>query len=214
MEVRRMKNTGGYALVILAAVCVVAAAGVARSDESMAMPTAGPEVKALAPIFETGGTWKGKMEAGAMGPESKETVTHGKAVSRPILGGLWYACDVEDNAGTGKDAMSWKGHILVGYDLTSKSYKAACVDNMGTITMFDGRLEGSKFVLETPNEVMMMGTMMKDRLTWDFSNPKAIQFTDEHMVSGGDWQLAESATMQPSSKSSTKHMMAEAEDKK
>jgi hypothetical protein len=91
--------------------------------------------------------------------------------------------------------MTWKGHMVVGYDVNAKAYKATCVDNMGSLTNFDGMLEGTKFTLVTPTEVMMMGQMMKDRLTWDMADPKAIKFTDEHQVGGGNWTLIESTTM-------------------
>ena len=68
---------------------------------------------------------------------------------------------------------------------------------MGALTNFDGTLEGFKFTLETASPVMMMGQMMKDRLSWDMTDPKAVKFTDEHQVEGGEWRLVESATMMP-----------------
>ncbi|TMQ72448.1 MAG: DUF1579 domain-containing protein [Candidatus Eisenbacteria bacterium] len=180
-----MTHTEKRMLLMLAASCLALTPLAARADEAgaMPMPKAGPEVAAIAPIFGVGAAaWKGTVEAGAMGPESK-------------LGGMWYACDVEDTYGVGKDAMTWKGHMVVGYDVNAKAYKATCVDNMGTLTNFDGMLEGTKFTLVTPTEVMMMGQMLKDRLTWDMADPKAIKFTDEHQVGGGDWKLVESSTM-------------------
>ena len=203
-----MNRIHRIAVVMLVACCGGIAAAVAWSQEAPAMPKPGDEIRAIAPIFGTSGTWHGKVEAGAMGPDSKATVSHGKAMARSILGGMWYACDVEDTWGAGKDAPTWKGHMVVGYDLTSKSYKATVVDNMGAISMYDGTLNGTTFVLETPNEVMIMGMSMKDRLTWDFSDPKAIKFTNDHMASGGDWKLCESATLTPVAKTATKPMAA------
>jgi len=194
-----MKQIERVALVFLIACCGGIAASVAWSQD-MTPPKPGDEVKAIAPIFGTSGSWQGKVEPGAMGPDSKATTSHGKAVSRAIVGGFWYACDIEDTWGAGKEAMTWKGHMTVGYDLASKSYKASCVDNMGSIAAFDGTLNGTTFVLETPTEMMMMGTPTKDRLTWDFADAKAIKFTDEHKASGGDWKLCESATMMPAAK--------------
>ncbi len=55
---------------------------------------------------------------------------------------------------------------------------------------------------------MMMGTSMKDRLTWDFSDPKAVKFTNEHKASGGDWMLSMSATMMPLAKMAAKPVAA------
>src|ERR1043166_5407686 len=153
---RAMERIGRFALVMLVACCGGIAAGVAWSQETPAMPKPGDEVKALAPVFGVSGTWHGKVEAGAMGPDSKATVA----------------------------------------------------DNMGTLTVYDGTLNGTTFVLETPTEVMMMGTSMKDRLTWDFSDPKAVKFSNEHKPSGGDWTLSESATLMPLGKSATKPVAA------
>ena len=184
-----------------------------RSDEAkgamMMMPKAGPEAKALAPVFGIDAAWTGNVEAGAMGPDSQEMTSHGTATGHAILGGMWYTCDVVDTYGASKDAMTWKGHMLVGYDMAAKAYRASCVDNMGALMMFNGTMEGDKFVLETPTEVMMMGQMMKDRLTWDMSDPKAVKFTDEHQSGGGDWKLVESATMRTMVKGQTKPTSAE-----
>lgn len=183
---------------------VLAAAARAQeppSGAAMEMPKAGAEIKAIKPIFGvSSATWKGKVEPGAMGPGSPATTSKGKVTCRSLLGGLWYACDVE-NSYAGKPPMTWKGHMAVGYDVTTKSYKASVVDNLGTLTTFDGSLEGTKFMLVTPSAVMMNGQMMKDRLSWDMADPKAIRFTDEHQLEGGEWTLFESATMVPVMKS-------------
>ena len=199
-----MKRIHRIAFVLLVACCGGFAAAVAWSQEAPAMPKPGDEIKAVAPIFGTSGTWHGKVEPGAMGPDSKATISHGKAICHPIVGGMAYACDVEDTWGAGKEATTWKGHMIVGYDATSKSYKASVVDNMGAITMYDGTLNGTTFVLVTPTEVMQMGMSMKDRLTWDFSDPKAIKFTNDHQLTGGDWTLSESATLVPLAKTAAK----------
>jgi len=201
-----MKRTERFALVMLVACCGGIAASVAWSQG--AMPKPGDEVKAIAPVFGTSGTWHGNVEPGAMGPDSKATVSRGKAMCRTIAGGMWYACDVEDTWGAGKDAMTWKGYMTVGYDLPSKTYKASVVDNMGTLSMFNGTLNGTTFVLETPTEVMIMGQSMKDRLTWDFTDSKAIKFTDEHKTSDADWKLCESATLIPMAKPAAKPVAA------
>jgi hypothetical protein len=203
-----MKRIPWIASMVLITCCGGIAASLAWAQGAPAMPKPGAEIKAIAPVFGTGGTWVGNVEAGAMGPSSPVTVSKGKATCHSIAGGMWYSCDVEDTWGTGNQAMTWKGHMSVGYDLASQSYKASVVDNMGTISMFDGTLNGTMFVLETPSEVMIMGTSMKDRLTWDFGDPKAIKFTDEHKPSGSDWRLCESATVTPVAKATTKPMAA------
>ena len=180
-----------------------------KMSEAMMLPSVGPEAKALAPLFGVDASWVGKLEAGAMGPDSKEMTSRGRAMGHPILRGMWYACDVVDTFGSGRNAMTWKGHMLVGYDMTAKAYRASTVDNMGALTTFNGTMDGHKFMLETPTEVMMMGQMMKDRLSWDMSEPNAIKFKDEHQVAGGDWKLIESATMRVGAKGGMKPMSAD-----
>ena len=130
-----------------------------------------------------------------MGPDSKEMTTHGRVMTHPLYGGLWYVCEVEDVMGTGKAAMTWKGHMIVGYDLGAKGYRAVAVDNMGLSTPWEGSLEGNKFMLWTPSDVMMMGQMMKDRLTWVMQDDGTFSFTDEHKIGEADWMTAESGTM-------------------
>jgi hypothetical protein len=196
-----MKRIVISALVMSIAVVLASSSRAQESGAAMAMPKPGAEIKAIKPIFGvSSATWKGKVEPGAMGPGSPATTSHGKVAGRSLLGGLWFACDVEDSY-AGKPPMTWKGHMVVGYDVTTKSYKASVVDNLGTLAAFDGTLEGTKFMLVTPSPVMMMGQMMKDRLSWDLADPKAIKFTDEHQLEGGEWTLVESATMAPVMKS-------------
>ena len=172
--------------------------GVARSQgDQMAPPKAGPESMALDKYFGKSVMWTGQVAAGVMGPGSMATTSHGKAMCHKTLDGFWYTCEVEDMMGAGKDAVTWKGHMFVGYDLGTKAYKGVAVDNMGMLTMFDGTMSDNTFVLETPQEVMMMGQMMKDRMTWEMGAGGMMTFKDEHQMGGGDWMLAESGTMKP-----------------
>jgi hypothetical protein len=184
-------------LLMIAAVLMCCSA-IAIADEmkggAMEMPKAGDEVKALSKVFGGNMTWTGECPAGSMGPDSPAMKTHGTAMCKSMLGGMWYMCDVQDMMGSGKNAMTWKGHMLVGYDMGAKAYRASCVDNMGTMTEFNGTLDGDKFVLETPGETMIMGQSMKDRLTWDWSDPGVVKFTDEHMPTGGQWMVFETGT--------------------
>lgn len=176
-------------------------AGAARAQSPVApVPTEVPggfsEMKAIEPIFgDVTLEWKGNVEAGAMGPGSAATHSQGKAASRRILDHAWSVCEFEEKYGEGKAAVTWKAQMVVGFDTIAKAYKAVLVDNSRSMTSFDGRMEGRKFVLETSAPVLMMGQLMKDRLTWDMTDPRNIQFTDEHQPVGGAWALGESATL-------------------
>jgi uncharacterized protein DUF1579 len=205
-----MKKLAPYLFAITAVCALAGMAGPARSDdtpmsggaarpEAMTAPTPGEESKALARFFAKGGTWEGHVYANAMGPGSPETTSRGKAVTHPLYGGFWYACDVEDAVGAGKDAMTWKGHMLVGYDMGEKRYRSVTTDNMGGFYVMDGTLEGDTFTLVTPAPVMMMGQMMNDRLSWTANADGTVSFKDEHKVGDADWMTCETSVMKPMS---------------
>ena len=186
--------------------CSVALADDMKSNGAMSMPT-GPsaETKAIAKIFNSSYTWTGDVAAGSMGPDSPAMKSYGKAVGHTMLGGYWYACDVEDRWGEGKNSMTWKGHMLVGYDNNTKGYVGMCIDNTGGSCTYQGQLNGTIFSLETPNEVSIMGQMMKERLTWDWTEPGSIKFTDEHQIGGADWKASETAIMKHGSSTASNH---------
>src|SRR5438132_1550567 len=116
----RMKK---FAIGLVAAM-VMCSAALAFADDmkSMPMPTAGPESKALSKLFTGAWHWTGDCPAGSMGPNSPATKSHGTAKCASMYGGMWYGCDVVDQMGSGKSAMAWKGHMMVGYDMAAKAY--------------------------------------------------------------------------------------------
>jgi hypothetical protein len=156
------------------------------------MPKPAPENKALS-FFAGTLTGEGKLEPGANGPGSPATTTKAKHTCKWTLENFWLSCDVTDAA---KGGMTWMGHMMIGYDLEAKIYRAVGADNMGTAFDLNCKMEGKMFVMESARETTMMGiTMMgmpvKFRFTYDNSDPKAIKFTDERSMKGGPWQLAE-----------------------
>jgi hypothetical protein len=58
-------------------------------------------------------------------------------------------------------------------------------------------LSSKKFMLESKEPMMMGNQMMKDRLTWDWSDPKGmVKFTDEHQMAGSTtWTTFETSEM-------------------
>lgn len=162
--------------------------GHAMKKEAMTMPKPGPEMAALFKMFGHGATWEGQVPAGALGPKSPATTSHGMAGCRAAAGGFWVACELEDTMGSGKEAKMWRGHMIVGYDLGSKSYRAVVVDNTGGMFVYDGKMEGGTLTLVTPDAAPIMGTMMKDRLTF-VAGPdgRMKSFKDEHQVGQGGW---------------------------
>lgn len=160
-----------------------------------AMPKPGPETKALATLFEGTCNWSGTVAAGAMGPDSKATTCKGKQVGKAVGDGFWYANDIENKVGDGKDAMIWKGHVIVGYDLANKSYRAFCADNMGSVAEYRGTMESDKFVLESAAPMMMAGQMMDDRMTWELTPTGTWAFKEETRPQGGEWKTFQTATL-------------------
>jgi hypothetical protein len=167
-----------------------------KSMDMSAMMKPGPEAMALAKFFKGTATWKGDIAAGSMGPNSPATTSHGTAVCRQEDGGMWYTCDVQDMVGSGKDAMTWKGHMVISWDAAGKAYRSYCADNLGTTSVWTGRMDGDNtFVLETDQPINSMGQTYKDRLTWVLNGDGTAKFTDEHQMQGSsDWTAFESAT--------------------
>jgi hypothetical protein len=158
-----------------------AAAGAA--PEKMEMPKPGPEQDALKP-FVHNMTSTGTTVAGAMGPNSPEMKTKGKAMCKWIDGNLWAACDIEESAGTGKTAMKWMGHWVFGYDALAKGYRGVMVDNMGMMMPMKGTLDGAKMTWESATEMKVPNMPSKMRFTEDATDPKNIKFTEEGEMNG------------------------------
>jgi hypothetical protein len=162
--------------------------GTGMKKEAMTMPEPAPQMAPIFKMFGHGATWTGEVPAGALGPHSPATTSHGMAGCRTTAGGFWVTCELEDTMGSGKAAKTWRGHMIVGYDLGSKSYRAVVVDNTGGMFVYNGTMEGDTLTLETPDAAPILGTMMKDRLTF-VAGPdgRMKSFTDEHQVAEGGW---------------------------
>lgn len=160
--------------------------------------TPGPEMAALFKILGHGAAWKGELPAGALGPNYPAMTSHGKASCAPIVDGFWCLCELQDTMGSGKNAVTFRGHMTVGYDLGTKSYRATLVDNSGVLTSYNGQMGDGTFTLETPEPVSIMGTMMKDRLTFTAGpNGLATTVKDEHQGADGAWSTFETDHLTP-----------------
>ncbi|MGE5176706.1 MAG: DUF1579 family protein [Hyphomicrobiales bacterium] len=179
-------------ILLLAATWIVGAAGTAVAEptgtKEMAPPKSGPETAAVLSLFGHGATWDGQVPAGALGPNAPATTSHGRAVCGPAVDGFWCRCEIEDRMGEGKNAKTWRGHMVVGYDVPSKAYRAFIADNTGAFQVFDGTMEGNTLTLTTPQPISFMGMMLRDRLTF-VGGPDGViaSFKDEHQVGDGPW---------------------------
>jgi hypothetical protein len=163
-------------------------------DRKAMLPRPGEETSRLARLFRSG-TWKGRMVPGALGPGSPELPTRGTLNGQAVGDGWWFLCDIESTAGTGDKALTWKGHLVVGWDPSSNAYKGLLVDNVGMMVPLNGELTTAKFVLTSARPLPLLGTMTSARFTWDFSDPNEVKFTNEHQVNGGPWTLWEEETI-------------------
>jgi hypothetical protein len=162
---------------------------------AMALPPPGAEAAKLAKLFGVNGTWSGSMKPGAMGPNSPELPTAGTWKGHAVADGFWYICHMLVKIGDAKSGMTWKGSMIVGWDANAQTYRAVLADNLGILVIMRGEMTDAKFVLTSTEAETVMGQKTKARFTWDFSNPKAIQFTNEHQADGGPWRAFETETL-------------------
>jgi hypothetical protein len=149
------------------------------------------ETAKLAKLFGSKKAWSGKIAADGMGPGTPEMPTKGKMDCRAIADKFFYSCDMDVTTGSGKQKMTWKGHLVTGWDANAGAYKAHLIDNMGMMVSMDGALTDTTYQLTSTQEVPMMGQKMKIRFTWDWSDKKQVKYTNEHQVGDGAWQLFE-----------------------
>jgi hypothetical protein len=125
-----------------------------------------------------------------------EMATKGKATCKWVLNNLWVVCDIEDVAGTGKDAKKWMGHWVFGWDFAAKGYRGTMTGSFGAQQQMKGTLEGAKMTWETMTEMKVPGMPSKFRFTEDATDPKAIKFTEEGFMNG-KWMVHGTATHKP-----------------
>ena len=147
---------------------------------------AGPEMAALKP-FHSNCVWTGTVQAGGMGPGSPRMTANGKATFTPIMDGAWLVGDFEQAQFVDdKMVITWKAHYVVGWHPQEQVYKVTYVDNNGSATVMQGRLEDKRFIVET------IGTpAIQLRLTWTLLKPGQVQWRNECSVNGSPWFLVE-----------------------
>lgn len=153
----------------------------ASAAPAMEMPKPGPDQDALKP-FVRSGSYTGTH----MGPDGKEAPEKGKQTCKWLPGNMWAACDIDMTTGTGKTAMKWMGHLVMGYDTMAKGYRAVMTDNMGMMGRMKGTLEGKKMVWESMDEMKggPPGMPSKERVTDDATDPKSEKMTFEGEING------------------------------
>lgn len=166
--------------------------GATAGAPPMEMPKPGPDQEALKP-FVRSGSYTGTR----VGMDGKEMPSKGKQTCKWLPGGMWASCDIDMTSGTGKSAMKWMGHLVMGYDTMAKGYRAVMTDNMGMMGRMKGTLEApGKMVWESMDEMKNAppGMPSKERVTDDASDPKAGEKMTFEGWMGGKWVQTGSGT--------------------
>jgi len=159
---------------------------------SLGPAKAGSETNALKRFFPDGErvTWIGTVMAGGMGPSSPEMKAKGKATMKWIMNGLWAMFDAEQDQFIGdKKVLTWKAHIVVGWDFWGKEYRAIAADSNGSTALFKCEIEGDKFIMTA--DVTIRGQPAKLRFIQDHTDPNAVKWFNETSINNGPWQLIE-----------------------
>ena len=159
--------------------------------------TPGSEMQALARFFYDC-TWTGTVYANMQGPGSPEMQAIGSMRCRPIMDGLWLACDgFQDQYAAGTKLLTWQLHLVVGWDVAARAYRAVLVDNNGTAALLHGTIDGQRLVMTPVEPVPAAGQLAALRLIWDASDPGAVHWRNEASVNGSPWILIEDYIMEP-----------------
>jgi len=168
--------------------------------ETMTLPrsaTAGPEMAALAPFYRDW-TWTGRIEPGGMGPGSPGMRGVGHARCRPIMDGLWFDCEFEQDQrlDDGTHVLTWHLAWITGWDGRAREYRASSADDQGpTLAMFRGRIEGRTLVYESMSDARPL-----IRLTWILQDADHCLWRNEASLDGVTRTLVEEYRMEAASR--------------
>ncbi len=164
----------------------------ALGDEGLPKP--GVEVKAIGALIGNF-NMKGTSPAGAMGQGSPEMATKGKLICNPTLEGFWIGCEIDEEIGTGMQAMKLHIHFLAGWDREAGEYRAVGFDNTGTSTYFSGKLAGTRLTFDPIGNYNWQGQPAKERLTFDMTDTKALKFIHDISLKGAAYTTLETADL-------------------
>ena len=151
----------------------------------------GPEARSL-PLFFHDCTWVGTVYANMQAPGSPEMEARGGMRCQWIMDGLWLECDgFQDQFVDGEKILTWKLHLVVGWDVAAHEYRAILVDNNGVSALLRGEMDGPKLVMTPLNHLQASGQQVALRFVWDATDPNAVLWRNEVSVAGGPWALIE-----------------------
>jgi Protein of unknown function (DUF1579) len=156
-----------------------------------------PEMDALQPfLFDC--EWTGTVRPNGMGPGSPEMNAIGKATFRPAMDGGWLFGDLEqDQFVDGQRVITWKAHFVIGWDPRVGEYRATYVDNNASSAVLRGRIEGSRFIIETVGD-----GAVRNRMEWELVGGGLTKWRNDCSIDGGPWFLVEDYVCTPIAESS------------
>jgi hypothetical protein len=123
----------------------------------------------------------------------------GRSTVRWISDGLWAVADMEQQQFVGQtEVLTWKAHLIAGWDFSAREYRAAVADSNGNLGLYVGQIADDRLTLTSADEYTIWGRPTRLRLTWDVQDPTAMKWRNECSVQGGPWTLVEEYTMVPS----------------
>lgn len=156
-----------------------------------------PEMDALLPFFFDC-TWVGKVYANMQGPSSPEMDVVGGATLQPLMDGLWLVMDCwQDQLYQGKKLLTWKLHLVIGWDGAAREYRAILADSNGVSALLRGEIVGAELVMTPIGLAPGAGQMAALRFVWDATDPGAVLWRNEASIDGSPWMLIEDYVMTP-----------------
>lgn len=143
-------------------------------------------------------TWTGEIEEGGMGPGSPAMTAVGKARVDWISDGMWAVSDMEQQQFIGgQEVLTWKAHLIAGWDFSANEYRAAVADSNGNLGLYSGQIDGNRLTFTSVGEYIIWGQPTMLRLIWDIQDSGTMKWRNEASVKGGPWTLVEEYTMVP-----------------
>jgi hypothetical protein len=161
-----------------------------EASKALAPVKPGPETEALKPLVGAF-SLTGALPEKILALDQPELSSEGVHFGRWVMNNNFVECEIKDVARNGANALPWSGHVLIGYDVQAKKYRAAVADSQGTLGLLEGNFVDKKLVLELISPSNFNGRPFKYRLTFDLTDPNAIGFNSEVTTDSTNWVLTE-----------------------
>lgn len=131
-------------------------------------------------------------------PGSPEMQAGSASRRRPIMDGLWLVCDgYQDQLVDGQKLLTWKLHLVIGWDAAASEYRAVLADSNGTTAQLRGTIDGTRLCMTPIGAVPTAGQTGTIRVIWDATDPAAVHWINEASINGGPRMCIEEYVMVP-----------------